>query len=176
MALTDKRQAFVNEYVRDWNGRAAAVRAGYSENGAAVTAHRLLEDAEVQGEIKRRVDETAMSTDETLVRLAEQARAAYAPYITAEGGVDLEQLVSDGKAHLIRKVKPTRYGTEIEFVDAQAALFTLARAHGLLGPKGTSDDPTVNVTMSLDEWRARTEARRAQAAETEALFKGRGDA
>ena len=42
-----KRQDFVREYVIDKNGTAAAIRAGYSENGAHVQAHRLLSNANI---------------------------------------------------------------------------------------------------------------------------------
>ena len=41
-ALTDKQAKFVSEYLVDANGTQAAIRAGYSESGARVTAHRLL--------------------------------------------------------------------------------------------------------------------------------------
>ena len=36
--LSPKQQAFVREYVKDWNGTQAAIRAGYAaEKGASVT-------------------------------------------------------------------------------------------------------------------------------------------
>lgn len=45
--LTPKERRFVWEYEMDWNGTQAAVRAGYSERSAAVTASRLLKKANV---------------------------------------------------------------------------------------------------------------------------------
>lgn len=47
MALSARRTRFVEEYILDHNGSAAARRAGYSVQGARVTAHRLLTDANV---------------------------------------------------------------------------------------------------------------------------------
>ena len=41
-ALTDKQAKFVSEYLVDANGTQAAIRAGYSDSGARVTAHRML--------------------------------------------------------------------------------------------------------------------------------------
>ena len=40
--LTDKRRAFVREYVTDWNATQAAKRAGYSEKTAQQQGSRLL--------------------------------------------------------------------------------------------------------------------------------------
>lgn len=51
MALSDKRAAFVREYLVDGNATQAAIRAGYSERSAGQTAHRLLEDEQVAAAI-----------------------------------------------------------------------------------------------------------------------------
>lgn len=40
--LSERQRAFVREYLVDLDGRAAAIRAGYSPHGAAVQACRLL--------------------------------------------------------------------------------------------------------------------------------------
>jgi phage terminase small subunit len=40
--LTPKQQAFCEEYIVDLNATQAAIRAGYSKNGAHVTASKLL--------------------------------------------------------------------------------------------------------------------------------------
>lgn len=42
--LTDKQAAFVLEYVKDFNGAAAAIRAGYSPRCARQTAYELMND------------------------------------------------------------------------------------------------------------------------------------
>ena len=46
-ALTKKKKAFVEEYLKDYNGTAAAIRAGYAEKSAAQQASRLLREPEV---------------------------------------------------------------------------------------------------------------------------------
>lgn len=46
-ALTKKKKTFVEEYLKDYNGTAAAIRAGYSEKSAAQQASRLLREPEV---------------------------------------------------------------------------------------------------------------------------------
>ncbi len=52
MQLSARRTRFVDEYVIDCNGSAAARRAGYGTAGARVTAHRLLTDANVLAAIE----------------------------------------------------------------------------------------------------------------------------
>ena len=49
--LTPKQARFVNEYSRDHNGSAAAIRAGYAPSSAGVTACRLLKKANVEAAI-----------------------------------------------------------------------------------------------------------------------------
>ncbi len=51
MALTKRQQRFVEEYVKDANGTQAAIRAGFSANGAHVQANRMLRNATVAAEI-----------------------------------------------------------------------------------------------------------------------------
>ncbi len=51
--LTNKQQAFCREYVKDSNGTQAAMRAGYSENGAKVRGSELLTISNVMREIRR---------------------------------------------------------------------------------------------------------------------------
>ena len=46
-ALSAKRQAFVANYLLDFNATQAAIRAGYSPRSAPITGHRLLKDANV---------------------------------------------------------------------------------------------------------------------------------
>lgn len=52
--LKPKQRRFVWEYEMDWNGTRAAIRAGYGEKGAAVTASRLLKNANVAAYMRAR--------------------------------------------------------------------------------------------------------------------------
>ena len=61
MSLTDKQRRFVEAYLIEPNGQKAAIEAGYSPNGAANAAYRLLNHAEVADELARRRREVAMS-------------------------------------------------------------------------------------------------------------------
>ena len=78
--LTAKQQAFVREYIVDNNGTQAAIRAGYSPNGAEVSAHRLLRHARVAAEVRKGqaklADRTALDVEWVLNKLHEEARGA----------------------------------------------------------------------------------------------------
>lgn len=165
MALSQKQAAFIDEYLIDFNATQAAIRAGYAERGARVQGHRMLTDANIVEEIEKRVSERTMSADEALLRLAEQARADYSQYLVSESiydddgnleavrqGVDLTRMIEDGKAHLIKAIKKTQAGTNIEFHDAQSALFKIADVHGLTKQQlEHSGNVNINVADLSDE-------------------------
>ena len=54
MRLTRKQRAFVDAVVAGKHGKEAALAAGYSEKGAATTAHRLMKHERVAAAIERR--------------------------------------------------------------------------------------------------------------------------
>lgn len=172
MALSNKQRAFIEEYLSCWNATEAYRRAypAASTETARRNGHKLLTNTDIKKEIQQRISELAMTADEVLVRLSEQARAEYARYIMADGSINLSKLVADGKAHLVKSVKETRHGTQIEFVDAQAALIQLAKHHGLLVGRvevtGADGGPlemdmverSARISSILDAMRRRMEA------------------
>lgn len=135
MALTDKQEVFVAEYLKCWNAAEAARRAGYSERHARHIGYQNLTKPHVAEAIEQRKQELLMSAEETLIRLTEQARAEYSEYITDEGTVDLTKLVDAGKAHLIKGIKNTKHGKNIEFYDSQSALSLIGKYHKLFSDR-----------------------------------------
>lgn len=138
--LGAKQRAFVREYVRDWNGTQAAIRAGYSEKTAHAIAWENLRKPEIQEEIEKLVAAHTMTAAEALVRMTSQARADLGPYLhrDAETGrmyVDVDQLVADGLGYMIKSVslRQTIHGQQVkvELHDAQAALKLIGTHHRL---------------------------------------------
>jgi phage terminase small subunit len=73
-----KRDRFAQEYLVDLNATQAAIRAGYSKNGASVTGTRLLADARIQAKISELRGKVEKRTDITIDRvLREYARLAF---------------------------------------------------------------------------------------------------
>jgi phage terminase small subunit len=136
VSLTGKQQAFVNAYLgpANFNATEAARLAGYAGNDATLAAvgYENLRKPQIAEAINIRLTESSMSSHEVLKRLGEQARSEYSKYLSSDGSVNLDELIDDNKGHLIKGVKHTKYGLQIEFYDSQAALITLAKHHGLL--------------------------------------------
>lgn len=153
----DRHQQFINEYVQCWNATEAYRRVypSVSDGTARTNAAVLLADTNISEEIKRRITEKAMGADEVLIRLGEHARGSLAPFTVQNGSnisIDLTTDQAKANIHLIKKISQRRIvkrknkgadETEeeedttltLEIHDAQAALNTLARHHGLLTDK-----------------------------------------
>lgn len=118
--------AFVAEYFkRNMNGT-RAYQAVYGQDldymSAAASASRLLKNVKVAAAIKAELQSRILSTEEILSRLAEMGQSAHTEYIKEDGTVDIKRMVQDGKAHLIKGIKRTKYGDVYEFHDAKSAL------------------------------------------------------
>lgn len=57
--LKAKRLKFITEYLKDFDGTASAIRAGYSEHSARFLASRLLANPDVRAELEQRQKESA---------------------------------------------------------------------------------------------------------------------
>ena len=80
--LSGKRRRFVCEYLVDQNAKRAAIRAGYSQKSAEVTACRLLRNAKVQAAVEKRLEDHEIKADRVLAELAKIAFANMADYLT----------------------------------------------------------------------------------------------
>lgn len=110
MALSKKHKAFVEEYLVSFNATEAyhRVYGPRSRETAASNGYRLLRNAEISAAIKQRLSETAMSADEVLMRLAEQARGSIEHFvqITPAGPIfDFRAAQDADKLNLIKKLK-----------------------------------------------------------------------
>ena len=78
-ALSAKRQAFVANYLLDFNATQAAIRAGYSPRSAPITGHRLLNDANVMAALatgrEKQAAQTKITQDDVLHMLEREATA-----------------------------------------------------------------------------------------------------
>ncbi|WP_300562976.1 terminase small subunit [Companilactobacillus sp.] len=91
MALTPKKSAFVEEYLKDLNATKAAERAGYSAKTAYSQGQRLLKDVEIQELITAariaRSERTQIDSDWVLARLAAEADADVADIYDDNGNL-----------------------------------------------------------------------------------------
>lgn len=75
MALTERQNRFVQEYLVDLNATQAAIRAGYSEKSAGTQGCRLLANAEVQQAIQRAMEERQARTGITQDDVVQELKA-----------------------------------------------------------------------------------------------------
>lgn len=75
--LLPRQKLFCEEYVKDWNGKQAAIRAGYSVMAAAEQAHENLQKPHIASYIERLCDElleqTGVKTHVIVDRLYKEA-------------------------------------------------------------------------------------------------------
>lgn len=144
MALSNKQKAFIEEYLHDFNATQAAIRAGYSEKTAYNIGWENVRKREIAEAISRRLQEKAMSADEVLLRLADQARGTMEDFVflrdDGEFVVDLAKAQDAGKLHLVKELTETKrvdkdgiieIKTAIKLYDSHAALVDLGRHHKL---------------------------------------------
>lgn len=103
--LTPRQQRFVDEYLIDLNATQAAIRAGYSKNGAEVTASKLLRVAKVSAAIakaqEKRAARTGINQDRVLKELARIAFFDPRKLFRASGEpIDIQDLDEDVAAVL----------------------------------------------------------------------------
>ena len=136
--LTDKQALFVEYYLQDWNATEAARKAGY--RGSYETLRSIgsqnLTKPKIKKYIEKRLEEVAITSNEVLVRLSQQATVSLSDFITSAGNlfiIDMDKVRERG--HLVKKIKYTNHGVEIELHDAQAALVHLGKHHNLFKEK-----------------------------------------
>jgi hypothetical protein len=154
--LTYKQKLFIEAYLGESNGNAtdAARRAGYSEH--AVTGSRdLLKNPKIQARIQARVASAAMAANEVLARLGDVAAADITEFLDIKDDdtwkLSLKRVKRKGKGHLIRKIKMTRDGPEIELEARLPALIQLGAYHGPWNRDAPPEVSLVELAKRLKE-------------------------
>ena len=123
--LTDKRQVFVEEYLKCWNGAEAARRAEYAYPRRE--AHRLLTNADIAEIIQERIREKAMGADEVLAHLADIARFDMGSVIGKGGVLNLDDARQNGSTGMLKSIQWTKGGVKVEAYDKLEALEKLGK-------------------------------------------------
>jgi len=140
--LTEKQEKFCREYVKDFNGTQAAIRAGYSKNTANEQAPRLLVNVSVSNRISELTKKQAEKSEITAQMIIDEFKKIaftsiahlHNTWITRK---EFEDLTDDQKA-AIQEIK-TRTRTEVinktayEIEEIQIKLYDKQRALENLG-------------------------------------------
>lgn len=83
MALNRQQELFCQEYVVDYNGTQAAIRAGYKKENARKQGSRLLTNADILARVhelqKEQLDRLALSQDYVVLQLLETYKCCREP-------------------------------------------------------------------------------------------------
>jgi len=147
--LTPKQEAFVREYLIDFNATNAALRAGYQGDRKTLASigSQNLAKPPIQRRINQSLAECAMSSREIILRLGRHARGSMADFISPAPDndiqLDLKKALHSGAMNNVRYLAHderhddtgtlTRRRVEISLYDSLAALTTLSRGFGLPG-------------------------------------------
>lgn len=172
--LPQKVLVFVAEYLKDLNGKQAAIRAGYSKRTAEAQASRLLSNVKVAAAVaagqQARAERTQIDADWVLKRLAAEAEADLGdlydedgnlkpikdwPTIWRQGlvqGIEVEELFEgkgEDREHIgrVRKIKLDNRVKRIELIGKHVQVQAFREQVGLSNPDGSPLQPVVNVTI-----------------------------
>lgn len=123
--LRGKQRQFVLEYLKDLNGKRAAIRAGYSEKTAEVQASQILRILKVAEAVSFGLELKCMGPTEVLARLSAHARGDMADFLR----VDEEDVLIDMNLAML--------------TDAEVAMLALSGTDAvreLLDPQPTGED------------------------------------
>lgn len=163
-SLNLRQRLFVSYYLGEANGNAtdAARRAGYATPN--VDATRLLANTSIRAAINAALEGPAMAAAEVLARISEIASVDVRDFIKLDDDgkptVNLKTAMAKGKTHLIKSIRPTKYGLSIEVHDPQLALDKLARFHGLYKP--SNDESALAALLVVAERNVREKLGLAQ--------------
>jgi hypothetical protein len=138
--LTLLQRRFINYWFEtSGNATQAAKMAGYSgdEKALAVRGSENVRKRNIWTAIEERLEQETMSSNEALWRLGQIGRMDLSPYLDEYGrlaGINLERLIADGHGHLVKGIKHTKEGTNIEFYDKQKALETILKFYKIDAP------------------------------------------
>lgn len=145
MALTDKQQRFVEEYMVDLNATQAAIRAGYSRDTAAEIGFENLRKPQISEAIQKSKKELSEQTGVSAQRIIEEyAKIAFSDVrniLTVDGGLkdssewddDAAGAVSSIKSFEVTSAEGEILGTnrEVKLYDKLRALEALGKHIGL---------------------------------------------
>lgn len=178
--LTQKRRAFIDEYLLDFNATQAAKRAGYSERSAHAIGSRLLHVPAVKAALDKAIAARAERTHVTAARVIEQYRRIGFSDIRHfvmwdKNGVTLRPHTSlrDEDASAIAEVRPIgdTGQVHIRLHEKRPALDALARHVGLFNARIPGRPGFVPLPFAGDHSNAQQrEARAALKKRIEALL------
>lgn len=132
--LSAQHERFCHEYIVDYHQTKAALRAGYSEKSAAVTACRLLKKAKILARVRELQEEQlrscAISKPDVIIRLGRTMRREEVEHVVSHVKTSREWLENGKKIRETVEV-PTVVEVPTKVFDATKAAELLGKHFGL---------------------------------------------
>ena len=162
--INPKRLEFCRQYVVDFNGTQAAIRAGYSKKTAGIQAEQLLKILEIKAKVKELTDAQAKRTEVTADKVIEELAllgfSNMLDYVMIKGGipdVDLS-LLTRKQAAAIQEVvlEKGKWGirVKIKLTDKIRALTKLGEHLGIF-----TNEPAIEVNINVNTAKERIQRR-----------------
>lgn len=159
--VDEKQERFANEYIIDFNGKSAAIRAGHSEASAANVACGLLKQENIQQFIAELIQNRSIRTNIRQDRILEEyAKIAFFNiqdmYSETGNILDINDLDSDTAAAIISlDIETSRDNSDartkkVRVSDKRAALDSLARHLGMFNDKLSLGGQAGNPIETID--------------------------
>ncbi len=136
-----KERVWIAEYLKCFNATKAAEIAGYKWPNKTGPALKQKNAELIEASLRSR----AITPEQVIDRLSEQAKAEYSEFINDDGEIDLAAMRAAGKMHLVKGIKYDRQGRKmVEFYDAQSALVHVGK-HYKLFTEQTAFDGVIRI-------------------------------
>lgn len=154
-----RQQRFVDEYLIDLNGKAAATRAGYSPKSAVITASQLLAKPHIRQQIDKvmaeRSERTKITADQVVRELARVAFGNTKQIVSwnSKDGIVLRDSseLSEDEAAAVASVEETKTGLKVKQHDKVRALEALGRHLGIFEKDNKQKTPVILQLSEKDE-------------------------
>ena len=165
--LTGKQQAFVREYLLDFNAAAAAKRAGYRGSPGTLRAigSQNLHKPAISQAIHDSISESAITPQEIAFRLTRQSRASMASFLSLDPDgfivFDFKKALASGDLDLIERIKfnqwtlqngTVRRQVEFKLHSAQKALNLLGKTYQMWQGLDWRDPESHKPKITVDDF------------------------
>lgn len=154
-SLDPKEEAFLEGYLRHWNGARAAREAGYDPSNAKQTAYELLTKPYFIAAKEERLKELRMSTDEWYARVTEHARGDIGELLTDAGIIDLAKARKGNHLRLVSEYqieessRRDEHGNSVPVVKTKVKLYSAQKALDMLSPSLETKRDLVETQIEL---------------------------
>jgi phage terminase small subunit len=155
-SLTAKQQNFIDEYFVDFNGKAAALRAGYAESHAKQTAYKLLHTPYIQAALTKRKEELResmgkLTPEQIVAQLAGIAFTDIAELFEEDGTVKNVHAIPEGIRRMIDTYESDGGKQKIKLPSRIKALDMLCKLFDLYKHEPAEQRVTVTHGIVFDD-------------------------